>query len=113
MTTALVPVAPVTKEGKEKTVVATVLGVIFGVLTAGSTFVTPDSTTGHIITAGLGLVGLLATTLGVYIVPNSKVQVATVAIKDAVVASTAAVQDVAAELAPPPPFTDADRRRAG
>jgi hypothetical protein len=84
--TAPVPVLPgLIKEGKEKTIVSAVLGLIGGVLTAGSTFFVPDSTPGHIITAGFGLLTLIGVTTGVYMQPNTKVQVATTAVLDAAV----------------------------
>lgn len=83
--------------GKEKTLVAVVGGALTSALTSGATFVAPDSTVAHLITAAIAVVGFVSTALGVYLVPNTKVGAAVSAVGDAVL-------DVQAELAPPPPL---------
>lgn len=89
--------------GKEKTLVAVIGGAVTSGLTSAATFVAPNSNLANVITAVIAVVGFVTTTLGVYLVPNSKVATAVKATGDAVLS----VQD---SLTPPlpPVLSDAD-----
>ena len=66
--------------GKEKTLVSLVVGGIGSAVTAGAAFVAPTSTAGHVVTGALAVIAFVATTLGVNLVPNSKVSEAVTAL---------------------------------